>query len=294
MVILGITGPLCAGKQTAAQSFHLFYNFTIIQLSLENSDFLKENLKNIKKTPKENFVIYPITSSTQLVLLRTTYNFFLIGIDSPIGKRYRNYQYKYKNSASLETFLIQDDEQKFLNNTNECLFSSDRIIQNISSIKAFYSSLEKVDILNFQHIRPSPDVYYIRMTELVSSRSGCLQHRGGCILTNKNKIISTAYSGIPKCKVQCIDGGCQACFNQADQNCFCLHAEMTGIIEAKFKKIKNSTIYVKFFPCIRCAQAIISAKIVKIVFSNNESVDINVKKYLETAKIELKWVCLVV
>lgn len=308
MVVIGITGSLCSGKETAAKNLEIVYNLLVINLklvpSLESPSHTVQkedpSIKSEKKLLKlieddsKNYLVYPITLLTDLNIFRTKSKFFIIGIDSPIQLRYRNYVKKYgKPSGQLHGFVSKDDDMRFLTNVQECLLCSDRIIQNIGSLDSFCEQLGMLDLLNFQYIRPSIDLYYIRMAELISTRSGCLQHKGGCILTNNNKIVSAGYSGIPKAKVQCVDGGCEICFDNQKKTCFCLHAEMITIIEAKINKLRGSVLYLKIFPCMPCAQSIVQARISKIVFSMSDTADMDVQHYLETCGVEVLWTSIV-
>ena len=213
MVIVGITGSLASGKETAVKYLQNTYKFSVISLESEKLQNLLQEENNVKKLCEkilfkilenrtEHYIVYPITMIEELNVFRSSYNFLLIGIDCPIRLRYRNYVKKYgKPENQLTGFIFKDDELRFSNNLQQCFLSSDRIIQNITTVDDFFLQLEMLDILNFQHIRPSIEVYYSRMAEMISSRSGCIQHKAGCIVTNRGRIVSAGYSGIPKAQI---------------------------------------------------------------------------------------------
>lgn len=310
MVILGITGSLAAGKETAVRYFQSVHNFIVLQVTeslqslldqsssedlMDNKKKISQLLSEINENPKKNYIIYPISSLKDLSILRSTPIFFLLGIDSPIQLRYRNYVKKHgKPKNQLQGFLSLDDDLRFYSHHHECLISADRIVQNISTLEAFSLKLSLLDLLNFEHTRPSTDLYYIRMAELVSSRSGCSQHKGGCILTNRNRIVSTGYSGIPKGTLQCIDGGCEVCFYNLGSECVCQHGEMNAIIEGKAHKVRGGVLYTNLFPCIWCVQCIIQVKIKKIFYSNSSTKSAQAEARLVAAGIELTQLNIVV
>ncbi|OMJ90043.1 hypothetical protein SteCoe_7725 [Stentor coeruleus] len=317
MVILGIAGTLSSGKDLIVSHLEQTYNFQPINLNTTNPENIeslsyessplqlieepihfiktKELLQKLKEDRKVNYMIYPIQYIDQLKALRTDPYFFLLGIDAPVQSRYRNFVKKHgKPTDQLRGFIAKDDNSKFLTNISQILFSSDRIIHNTGSKEELYTQIDTIDILNFAHIRPSIDIYYARMAELVSKRAGCLHHKNGCIITNNNRIVSTGYSGILKTHIQCVDGGCEVCYHNLPGECICTHAELGTIIEGKIAKVKGSTMYVRLFPCIFCAQAIIQAKIALVVYSDEQSFDENVKEYMEKAGVKVKMVSIVV
>lgn len=314
MVIVGIVGTLSSGKHITASHLEQTYNFQLINLITTNTEIpspessplqlieesmhftkTKELLQKLKEDRKSNYLIYPLQYIDQLKVLRTDPYFFLIGIDAPIQSRYRNFVKKYgKPTDQLRGFITRDDNSKFSTNISQIIFSSNRIIQNIGTKDDLYDQLKTLDIQNFAHVRPSIDVYYARMAELVSKRAGCLHHKNGCIITNNNRIVSTGYSGIPRANIQCVDGGCEICYHNLPGGCICTHAELGTIIEGKIAKVKGSTMYVKLFPCIFCAQVIIQAKIALVIYSDEHNFDQSVKEYMEKAGVKVRKVSIVV
>ena len=114
------------------------------------------------------------------------------------------------------------------------------------------------------------------------------------MLTNRNRVVSTGYSGIPRAVLQCVDGGCDICFHDLDSECSCQHAEMNAIIEGKTHKVRGAVLYINIFPCMHCAQCIVQVKIRQVVCTRVNGSEERVEKYLEDAGVEVKYLSIVV
>ena len=79
-------------------------------------------------------------------------------------------------------------------------------------------------------MRPKWDTYFLRMTEIVASRSNCMKRLVGCVIVNDMRIVSTGYNGTPFGMENCSDGGCHRCNSMTPsgvglEECLCIHAE---------------------------------------------------------------------
>ena len=118
----------------------------------------------------------------------------------------------------------------------------------------FYAVLREFQFNNKENVRPKFDTYFMRLAELAASRSNCMKRGNGAIITKDCRVVSTGYNGIPFGLLNCNEGGCKRCNDNAAQGidldkCMCLHAEESAVIEAGRPRTIGSTIYTTSFPC---------------------------------------------
>ncbi len=121
--------------------------------------------------------------------------------------------------------------------------------------------------------RPDWDSYFMKMAELVSTRSTCLRRQVGAVIVQDKHIVATGYNGAPRGIMHCDERG--ECLRQKlgvpsgerHELCMALHAEQNAIIQAATsgQTIEGATIYITHQPCIICAKMIINAGIRRIV-----------------------------
>ncbi|MFA5312706.1 MAG: cytidine deaminase, partial [Methanomassiliicoccales archaeon] len=56
--------------------------------------------------------------------------------------------------------------------------------------------------------RPDNDTYFMRMADLVSTRSTCLRRKVGAVIVKEKRVLSTGYNGAPKGLKHCEEVGC--------------------------------------------------------------------------------------
>jgi dCMP deaminase len=123
--------------------------------------------------------------------------------------------------------------------------------------------------------RPDNDTYFMRMAELVSTRSTCLRRQVGAVVVKEKRVLSTGYNGAPKGLKHCEEVGCVREQNQVESGtrhelCRGVHAEQNAVIQAAYfgVSIKDASIYTTNFPCVLCAKIIINAGIREVVFKD--------------------------
>lgn len=139
--------------------------------------------------------------------------------------------------------------------------------------------------------RPELHEYFMTMAFVAASRSTCLHHKVGAILTKGKHIISTGYNGAPSGLPHCCDIGCPRENVNSGTNhdlCRAVHAEQNAIIQAAIHgtSTEGTTLYCTHQPCILCAKMIINAKI-KRVFYRNSYPDTKALKILDQAGVLL-------
>jgi dCMP deaminase len=121
--------------------------------------------------------------------------------------------------------------------------------------------------------RPSFDEYFMKIAEVISSRSTCLRRSVGAVLVKDNHILATGYNGAPKGSPHCATVGCvrekmQVPRGQRHELCRGLHAEQNAIIQAAVfgVPVRGATLYITHFPCSVCAKMIVNAEIGEVVY----------------------------
>lgn len=136
--------------------------------------------------------------------------------------------------------------------------------------------------------RPPWDEYFLQIAKLVSTRATCPRLRVGAVLVKDRKIISTGYNGSPRKTDQCDEVGCHLVNNHCAR---VLHAEENAVIAAAYHGVstKGTTLYVRYFPCDRCAKVIINAGIEKVIYRENykNSDQTFTRQMFKQAKVEL-------
>jgi dCMP deaminase len=142
--------------------------------------------------------------------------------------------------------------------------------------------------------RPDNDTYFMRMAELVASRSTCLRRNVGAVIVKEKRILTTGYNGAPKGLKHCEEVGCVRLENNIESGtrhelCRGVHAEQNAVIQAAYfgSSIKDSTIYTTNFPCVLCAKILINAGVREVVYKD-DYVDPLSRSILEESGIILR------
>ena len=124
--------------------------------------------------------------------------------------------------------------------------------------------------------RPDNDTYFMRMAELVASRSTCLRRNVGAVIVKEKRILTTGYNGAPKGLKHCEEVGCVRMENNIESGtrhelCRGVHAEQNAVIQAAYfgSSIKDSTVYTTNFPCVLCAKILINAGVREVCYKDD-------------------------
>lgn len=137
------------------------------------------------------------------------------------------------------------------------------------------------------------DEYFMGVAILSSQRSkDPSTQTGACIINDDKKIVSVGYNGatigMNDEEFPWDSLGEKTNDLVTTKNPWVVHAELNAILNSP-APLKDTTIYVTFFPCNECAKAIAQAGIKKVVylrmFTNPEIVEIS-KRIFEAANIE--------
>ena len=138
-------------------------------------------------------------------------------------------------------------------------------------------SSDSLEVLDNSQVsgRPSWEIYFMRISRLVASRSTCLRRQVGAVIVREKRILATGYNGAPNNTPHCFElpGGClrearNIPSGQRQELCRGLHAEQNAILQAAAfgVSLKGSDIYCTHQPCITCAKMLINSGILRVVY----------------------------
>lgn len=137
-------------------------------------------------------------------------------------------------------------------------------------------------------MRTDKDTYFLDIALRCAHQGTCLRRNyGAVIVDNKNKIISTGYTGSPSGTEHCVDiGTCWRKENNipsgtAYEKCRSVHAEQNALIQAG-REANGAMMYIAGYevetgeevmgiPCFLCAKMIVNSGISLIVYRMNYS-----------------------
>jgi len=124
--------------------------------------------------------------------------------------------------------------------------------------------------------RPDNDTYFMRMADLVATRSTCLRRQVGAVVVKEKRVLTTGYNGAPKGLKHCAEVGCVRIQNNIESGtrhelCRGVHAEQNAVIQAAYfgVSIKDATIYTTNFPCSVCTKILVNAGIAEVVYKDD-------------------------
>lgn len=256
-------------------------------------------LRIIEESWQAHYVVFPITLSCELEVFRQKTYFMLVGVDGPITKRFDFYKKKHnKSRALIQDFSKLDDKinyglDDYPSNVYECIYIADKVLLNLTDREALYLQLRALDVLNAEHIRPSWDTYFIRLSELAATRSNCMRQPIGTIIVKDHRIVATGYNGTPYGTTNCFEGGCERCLQTLREGemgdlCTCLHAEANAMLFSGRSQTIGSTMYTSAFPCLTCSKTIIQSGLVRVVYHRSIENSENCLQMLLQSGIEVQ------
>lgn len=211
-------------------------------------------------------------------------DFTLVYVTAPAQTRFERMSSRRRESdpRTIEEFLrleeaerANSDERK--QNIEATAVLAGKTIVNDGDFSKLYDNIDHLLAGlsgDFMVERPSWDEYFMGIASVVASRSNCMKRRVAAIIVKDKRIISTGYNGTPRGVRNCSEGGCARCNNNAESgknlaDCVCSHGEENAIVQAAYHgiKIKGSTLYSTYSPCLLCTKMIINAGIVEVVYN---------------------------
>ena len=276
-MIIGITGYLAAGKDTAV-SYLLQQGFKHISLS----DILREELKSRKKpvtrenlqalgndlrkrfgpgylaqrallsiNDQEDWVISSIGTVGEVNILKKNQKFTLWFIDAPQKERYKRIKARNREQEKASTFAeFKKMEAKESTGGGEQFRAFDEtkkqatiIINNDKGLKELHKKIDRA-LYAAKTQRPSWDDYFLGIMQAVRERGTCDRGKTGCVIVKDNRILTTGYVGSAIGMPHCDEVGhlMHQVTNEdgtISQHCIrTVHAEQNAIAQAARNGIK--------------------------------------------------------
>lgn len=150
-----------------------------------------------------------------------------------------------------------------------------------------YITNENKNIIIDKSVNKNIDWYitFLKIVNILSERSHCISKKIGCLITKKNRIISTGINGTPSNMFNCDnvfydDFNIKNEINRKIHHNFSkkyeIHSEINAIIHSAKNgiSIKNGSLFVNCCPCNECSKAILGSGIKNIIFENFYDKDI--------------------
>ncbi|KAK5658534.1 hypothetical protein OQA88_1926 [Cercophora sp. LCS_1] len=332
-MFIGLCGSAYAGKVTIAKYLNEVHDFTPILLTLNPSTTsesahpivpssltfttVEALLDHVTKYWRSHFVLADIPSEAILEQLSRRPFFLLVSVDAPLTVRYRRFQqdrllfsrflFRWSPAPSqttplttpstLEDFALLSDTHLYHPTHGQLPLMSRavvRILNTSSDLSALYATLDRINLLDPNRLRPSWDSYFMSLASLAAHRSNCMKRRVGCVVVRDKRVISTGYNGTPRGLVNCGEGGCGRC-NAGEGSghglatCLCLHAEENALLEAGRERLREGAVlYCDTCPCLTCSIKIVQVGISEVVYSQEYSMDEKTKMVLKEGGVRLR------
>jgi len=117
------------------------------------------------------------------------------------------------------------------------------------------------------------NIYFLKMAELVATRSTCARRNVGAVAVRKNRVLATGYNGAPPGHPHCNETGCLRQqmgipSGERQELCRAVHAEANIVAQcAHFGvSLEHSTIYISGgTPCSNCARLLVTCGVSFII-----------------------------
>lgn len=133
--------------------------------------------------------------------------------------------------------------------------------------------------------RISKKDYYLKLASAVAFRSTCLKRQYGCVIINRDEVVSTGYNGSPRGESNCCDLGYCERLNEPNNTgiydtCKAVHAEQNAMLSASRNEMLGGVLYLYGWednepildcePCPICRRMLKNAGIISVVTMNRE------------------------
>ncbi len=110
--------------------------------------------------------------------------------------------------------------------------------------------------------RPNRIKYYMKMAELVATRSTCGRASVGAVILYNKRVVATGYNGAAPGSPHCLDHGCL----EFEGHCIrTVHAEMNAMLHLD-GRYPSLEVYCTHSPCINCLKAMLMVNIKRVYF----------------------------
>ncbi|KAL2033308.1 hypothetical protein VTO58DRAFT_104022 [Aureobasidium pullulans] len=207
-MLIGICGPICAGKATVADYLIKKHNFTPLTIKRDDETPTIEKSANfahwtsaalefptallldqyVSENWRENYVLTTIWNEAILDTLAKRPHFILLSIDAPISVRWQRFRERCaqenQEAPALDDFVLRNDEHLYNPLSSLAALSSRaqiRILNPTTTITQLRASLDALNLLDPARMRPTWDhcpcltcsvkIVQVGITEVVFSQS---------------------------------------------------------------------------------------------------------------------------
>lgn len=309
-MLIGISGTISSGKAEVVR-YLTFQGFEIIQLAsssfsistkAKNFDVHKlfetidELVDFVTLNWRRNFVISHMDNPDLVDILHKRPFFLQVLVDAPIKMRYERFVASGA-SCTLEEFIKLDDDLLYYGKTPliQIIHQAHVDIVNTSaSVRDLYVKLLELNLLDKERLRPTWDLYFMRLADLAALRSNCMKRRVGAVIVRLLRVVATGYNGTPRHLTNCNEGGCDRCnkgpgLGAGLSTCLCLHAEENALLEAGRDRIgEDLVLYCNTCPCLTCSIKIVQSGIKEVVYAQSYLMDEATHRVMKEAKVVLR------
>lgn len=256
-----------------------------------------------KLDPEKNYIIDSIRNPFEVEALRRRKDFYLLMVDADPKIRFERLKTRARESdpQDYDAFLKLEAAEAGSNDPNSQQLNrtcdmADARVENNGPLEELHDDIRQVlRALSMNLTRPTWDDYFMKIAKVAALRSNCIKRKVAAVIVKDHRIISTGYNGTPRGIKNCNEGGCPRChtFGKSGEHledCLCAHAEENAIAQAAYHgvKIKGSTLYTTYSPCLRCTKLIINAGIVEVVYSETYPMEKTPMALLNEAGIKVR------
>ncbi len=250
-----------------------------------------------------NQVVDSIRNPEEVHCLRGLEGFFLVRVEAPLEVRFARAAARARGGDTLDLAAFQEAEARELASEDpaaqqllETFALADFVVVNDGTLDDLRERVREVFREAASRVpRPDWDQYFMKIAEVVASRSSCVKRKVAAVVVKDRRVISTGYNGTPRGTRNCSDGGCERCLSLAPSgsnldDCLCSHAEENAIVQAAYHGVvlKGATLYTTFSPCLICTKMIINAGLAEVVYRSAYPLPAPAARLLEEAKVRVR------
>lgn len=197
---------------------------------------------------------------------------------------------------------MQKSKKRLSNTNNSIVYASENALDRWNDdlnayydyISAFYSNMKKIDknnekltkekqsIIN-NVVRPTWDEMYMKIAEVVATRSKDPHTKVGAVIVKNNHILGIGYNAEPKGFSYNFD------WHSEEKYDYVIHAELNAIANSTYfgNSIAGSTMYLTLSPCCECMKLLIQYGIDTVYYKDTYKDFEKSKKMAKYSNIKL-------
>ena len=115
--------------------------------------------------------------------------------------------------------------------------------------------------------RPSWDEYFMMAAKLIAVMATCPKLKVGTVIVKNRRIVASGFNGAPPGMPHCTEVGCLIFEDEGTSCRRVVHSEHNAVLQDSCN-LAGATLYTPYLSCIDCMKAIISAKILEVVYES--------------------------